>query len=52
MAQSAAPNPEVPAGPQHPFGPTGVGQGRGRTRQPLRAGKEMGFHLRTCFGEN
>lgn len=28
MAQGAALNPVVPIGPQHPFGPTGVGQGR------------------------
>lgn len=28
MAQGAALNPVVPIGPQRPFGPTGVGQGR------------------------
>ena len=51
MAQRAALNPEVPVGPQRPFGPTGVGQGRSRAPQSPRAGKEMSFHLGTYPGE-
>lgn len=45
MAQRAALNPEVPIGPQCPFGLTGVGQRRCRAPQPPRAEKEMSFHL-------
>lgn len=54
MAQGAALNPVVPIGPQHPFGPTGVGQGRSSASAqptPPRAGKEVSFHLGTYSRE-
>lgn len=42
MAQGAVLNPVVPIGPQRPFGPTGVGQGKSSSTAPLPSQNHLG----------